>query len=128
MSQDSGIPGRKRKASTSLTDDEGLSPWCFGCLQGSLNVQLESSLSRCCQGVEGRLDHESPVAQWLMLLGAGGLGGWWGFAVERQGVGLWRREGVGPCACVRTRVPFVGREERPCVLGAGVSGREGVPW
>lgn len=97
-------------------------------LSAGLSERAAGELTRCCRGVEDRLDRESPVAQWLMLLGAGGLGGWWGFAVERRGVGLWRREGVGPCACVRTRVPFVGREERQCVLGAGVSGREGVPW
>ena len=125
VSQDSGIPGRKRKASTSLTDDEGLSPWRFGCVQGSLKAPLESLLG--AQGVEYRLDWKSPVAQQLMLLGAGGLGGGRGFAVKRRGVGLWRREGVRPCACVRVCTCAFCRSGGEAVRVGGRSQREGRP-
>ena len=50
--QDSGISGRKRKASTSLTDDEGLSlSWCSW-LSAGLSDSAARELPQCPQGVE----------------------------------------------------------------------------
>ena len=68
------------------------------------------------------------------MVGGWHLGGWWGFALKTQGVGLWKRERVGLCVCVRARAHacafvregagmLMGRNQ---LRGAGAGGRGGA--
>lgn len=69
--QDSGISGRKRKASTSLTDDEGLSPSRCSWLSAGLSDSAARELAQCPQGVEYGPARKS---QWFRGLCCWGLG------------------------------------------------------
>lgn len=71
MFQDSGTSGRKRRASTSLTDDEGLSPMLLavcGCSETTGAITLGAARAHPAWRAPA-----SPVAQGLVWLGAGTL-------------------------------------------------------
>lgn len=79
MFQESALSGRKRKASTSLTDDEGLFPGTLFAVCVTSSQTAGQGHPQCSQGARWPSD---------LCHGTRHLGGW--------GRGRWRRQSAGP--------------------------------
>lgn len=114
--QDLGVPTRKRKASTSLTDDEGLSLVSFAIPSRALSSPVGVAMaSRTAAGHE-----QEPLGP----LRAGCLGGRWALPPRPKAPGCGAGRGLSTCPRAEARGGRGARGKGPA--GAEAGGREGA--